>query len=185
MIDWTEVILSIISAVLVPMVGFVVAALNKWLEAKAEQVKNQTESDVLDKYVAIAQQLTEQVVDYLNTTMVNDLKIAAEDGHLTEEEAADIMNNAKMQVLSLLGEAGTEALTAVYGDLDEILEIWITNATEKAKATTGLTSDQALQIASEKKVNPSKEFEDLLATDPEASATDICEGSDAPEEAVQ
>lgn len=182
MIDWTEVILSIISAVLVPMVGFVVAALNKWLAAKAEQVKNQTESDVLDKYVAIAQQLTEQVVDYLNTTMVNDLKIAAEDGHLTEEEAADIMNNAKMQVLSLLGEAGAEALTAVYGDLDEILEIWITNATEKAKATTGLTSDQALQIASEKKINPSKEFEDLLATDPEASAV---EASDAPEEAVQ
>lgn len=38
-IDWTQVILALVSAVLVPVVSTAVAAFNTWMKAKAEQVK--------------------------------------------------------------------------------------------------------------------------------------------------
>ena len=156
-IDWTQVILAVVSAVLVPMVGVAVNALNTWLKAKAEQVKAQTNNDALDKYVYLATTITEQVVDYLNTTMVNDMKIAAEDGHLTQDEAEDIMLKAKQNILSMIGDAGQEVLQNVFGDLDAILDLWITNATEKAKnCGTGITAATARQIALERHMNPTE-----------------------------
>lgn len=157
-IDWTQVILAIVSAVLVPMVGVAVNALNTWLKAKAEQVKEQTNREVLDKYVDLATSITSQVVDYLNTTMVNDMKIAAEDGRLTQEEAENIMLQAKQNILSMIGDAGQEALQNVFGDLDELLNLWITNATEKAKVNgTGISATTAKQIASDLRMNPTAE----------------------------
>ena len=170
-IDWTQVILAIVSAVLVPMVGVAVNALNTWLKAKAEQVKEQTNRDVLDKYVCLATSITEQVVDYLNTTMVNDMKIAAEDGHLTQEEAENIMLCAKQNIISMIGDAGQEALQNVFGDLDELLNLWITNATEKAKnCGTGISSETAKQIAIEQHMNPTvEEQEDFIARENSAN----------------
>lgn len=162
-IDWTQIILAVVSAVLVPMIGVVTNALNNWLKAKAEQVKQETDRDTFDKYVELATSITNQVVDYLNTTMVNDMKIAAEDGHLTQEEAENIILQAKQNILSMIGDAGQEALRNVFGDLDEILNLWITNATEVAKVSgSGITAEEAKKIAAENHMNPTIEEQEAF-----------------------
>ena len=154
-IDWTQIIIALVSAVLVPIIGVAVKALNTYLAQKAAEIKEKTGKDTLDKYVAIAQNLTTEVVDYLNTTMVNDMKEAACDGHLTREEGEQILEEARNKVLSLMSDTGKDALTAVYGDLESLLDMWITNAVQIAKVSpdgSGITAAQARQLSMEKKI---------------------------------
>lgn len=164
-IDWTQVILALVSAVLVPVVSTAVAAFNTWMKAKAEQVKEQTSKDTLDKYVDLAQALTTEIVNYLNTTLVNDMKIASEDGRLTEDEALEIMEKAKAEVLSKISDTGKLALETAFGDLDALLEVWITNATQRAKTEmcgTGIDSTTARKIAAENLMNPTPEDDEAF-----------------------
>ena len=79
-------------------------------------------------------------------------------GRLTQEEAENIMLQAKQNILSMIGDAGQEALQNVFGDLDELLNLWITNATEKAKVNgTGISATTAKQIAADLRMNPTAE----------------------------
>ncbi len=154
-VNWTEVLLTLCQLVMVPIVAAVVQHLNAWLEAKRVETEKKTESEAFNKYFTLAQNLSREVVDYLNVTLVNDLKVASEDGKLTSQEAEMIMMKGKNAIMTSLGEAGVGALTSAFGDLDRVLEILITNATEQAKLPsgdrpkTGLTASQAKSIAFE------------------------------------
>lgn len=142
-IGWTEIIVTIVSLV----ATWALAQLSSYLSAKAESTKSQTEREDVKQYIDIAMDTVQQIVDMLNTTVVNDMKIASSDGKLTEDEIKEISLNARDEVLRILSVEAVQALKAVYGDINGLVDLWVTNAVEKAKGTTGITSDDALEIS--------------------------------------
>ena len=97
--------------------------------------------------ISVALNVVQDVVSYLNVNVVNALKLAAEDGHLTEEEAKQIKEAAINQIMKILSSNMKDVLGAVFGDLGEWLSIQVDNVTEALKNDpngSGLTHDQVM-----------------------------------------
>ena len=97
--------------------------------------------------ISVALNVVQDVVSYLNVNVVNALKLAAEDGHLTDEEAKQIKEAAINQIMKILSSNMKDVLGAVFGDLGEWLSIQIDNVTEALKNDpngSGLTHDQVM-----------------------------------------
>lgn len=102
---------------------------------------------VSSEAISVALNLVQDVVNYLNVNVVNALKLAAEDGHLTDEEAKQIKEAAINQIMKILSSNMKDVLGAVFGDLGEWLSIQIDNVTETLKNDpngSGLTHDQVM-----------------------------------------
>ena len=97
--------------------------------------------------ISVALNVVQDVVSYLNVNVVNALKLAAEDGHLTEEEAKQIKEAAINQIMKILSSNMKDVLGAVFGDIGEWLSIQVDNVTEALKNDpngSGLTHDQVM-----------------------------------------
>lgn len=97
--------------------------------------------------ISVALNVVQDVVSYLNVNVVNALKLAAEDGHLTEDEAKQIKEAAINQILKILSSNMKDVLGAVFGDIGEWLSIQVDNVTEALKNDpngSGLTHDQVM-----------------------------------------
>ena len=97
--------------------------------------------------ISVALNVIQDVVNYLNVNVVNALKLAAEDGHLTEDEAKQIKEAAINQILKILSSNMKDVLGAVFGDINEWLSIQVDNVTETLKNDpngSGLTHDQVM-----------------------------------------
>lgn len=144
-----SIIVELCVPILTLIVTWALTRVSAMLDAKKNAINSEVENKTFAEYVTLALDAVSTVVDYLNTTTVNDMKKAAADGKLTEEEATAVFNKAKSEILLLLSEPVTTALSKVYGDLDRMLDIWITNAVQNAKTTglTGITSEKAVRLA--------------------------------------
>ena len=97
--------------------------------------------------ISVALNVVQDVVSYLNVNVVNALKLAAEDGHLTDEEAKQIKEAAINQIMKILSSNMKDVLGAVFGDIGEWLSIQVDNVTEALKNDpngSGLTHDQVM-----------------------------------------
>lgn len=102
---------------------------------------------VSSEAISVALNVVQDVVNYLNLNVVNALKLAAEDGHLTEDEAKQIKEAAINQILKILSSNMKDVLSAVFGDIGEWLSIQVDNVTEALKNDpngSGLTHDQVM-----------------------------------------
>ena len=140
-----EILVTIASLV----VTWMLTQLSNYISNKREEVKNKTDNDSMKRYIEIATSTVTEVVDYLNHSVVNDLKIAASDGKLTQEEVDQIKATARVQVQSILSAEAIQALQQVYGDINALIDTWIVNAVAKAQSDpegSGITSTQAMRI---------------------------------------
>lgn len=140
-----EILVTIASLV----VTWMLTQLSNYISNKSEEVKNKTDNDSMKRYIEIATSTVTEVVDYLNHSVVNDLKIAASDGKLTQEEVDQIKATARVQVQSILSAEAIQALQQVYGDINALIDTWIVNAVAKAQSDpegSGITSTQAMCI---------------------------------------
>ena len=96
-ISWTDILVTIVSLALT----WALAQASDWLKSKSEANKVKTQNESVKNYIQIALDTTSQVVDMLNTTVVNDWKKAAADGKLTDEEIDAITAEARTKVLFL------------------------------------------------------------------------------------
>lgn len=97
--------------------------------------------------ISVALNVVQDVVSYLNVNVVNALKLAAEDGHLTEDEAKQIKEAAINQIFKILSSNMKDVLSAVFGDIGEWLSIQVDNVTEALKNDpngSGLTHEQVM-----------------------------------------
>lgn len=97
--------------------------------------------------ISVALNVVQDVVSYLNVNVVNALKLAAADGHLTEEEAKQIKEAAINQIMKILSSNMKDVLGAVFGDIGEWLSIQVDNVTEALKNDpngSGLTHEQVM-----------------------------------------
>ena len=140
-----EILVTIVSLV----VTWMLTQLSNYISNKSEEVKNKTDNDSMKRYIEIATSTVTGVVDYLNHSVVNDLKIAASDGKLTQEEVDQIKATARVQVQSILSAEAIQALQQVYGDINALIDTWIVNAVAKAQSDpegSGITSTRAMRI---------------------------------------
>ena len=141
-----EILVTIASLV----VTWMLTQLSNYITSKSEEVKSKTDNESIKRYIEIATSTVTEVVDYLNHSVVNDLKIAAQDGRLTQEEVDQIKTTARVQVMSILSAEAIQALQQVYGDINSLIDTWVVNAVAKAQNDpegSGITSDQAVSIA--------------------------------------
>ena len=141
-----EILVTIASLV----VTWMLTQLSNYITSKSEEVKSKTDSESTKRYIEIATSTVTEVVDYLNHSVVNDLKIAAQDGRLTQEEVDQIKTTARVQVMSILSAEAIQALQQVYGDINSLIDTWVVNAVAKAQNDpegSGITSNQAVAIA--------------------------------------
>ena len=141
-----EILVTIASLV----VTWMLTQLSNYITSKSEEVKSKTDSESTKRYIEIATSTVTEVVDYLNHSVVNDLKIAAQDGRLTQEEVDQIKTTARVQVMSILSAEAIQALQQVYGDINSLIDTWVVNAVAKAQNDpegSGITSDQAVAMA--------------------------------------
>lgn len=141
-----EILVTIASLV----VTWMLTQLSNYITSKSEEVKSKTDNESTKRYIEIATSTVTEVVDYLNHSVVNDLKIAAQDGRLTQEEVDQIKTTARVQVMSILSTEAIQALQQVYGDINSLIDTWVVNAVAKAQNDpegSGITSDQAVAIA--------------------------------------
>lgn len=141
-----EILVTIASLV----VTWMLTQLSNYITSKSEEVKSKTDNESTKRYIEIATSTVTEVVDYLNHSVVNDLKIAAQDGRLTQEEVDQIKTTARVQVMSILSSEAIQALQQVYGDINSLIDTWVVNAVAKAQNDpegSGITSDQAVAIA--------------------------------------
>ena len=140
-----EILVTIASLV----VTWMLTQLSNYISNKSEEVKNKTDNDSMKRYIEIATSTVTEAVDSLNHSVVNDLKIAASDGKLTQEEVDQIKATARVQVQSILSAEAIQALQQVYGDINALIDTWIVNAVAKAQSDpegSGITSTQAMRI---------------------------------------
>ena len=141
-----EILVTIASLV----VTWMLTQLSNYITSKSEEVKSKTDNESTKRYIEIATSTVTEVVYYLNHSVVNDLKIAAQDGRLTQEEVDQIKTTARVQVMSILSAEAIQALQQVYGDINSLIDTWVVNAVAKAQNDpegSGITSDQAVAIA--------------------------------------
>ena len=141
-----EILVTIASLV----VTWMLTQLSNYITSKSEEVKSKTDNESIKRYIEIATSPVTEVVDYLNHSVVNDLKIAAQDGRLTQEEVDQIKTTARVQVMSILSAEAIQALQQVYGDINSLIDTWVVNAVAKAQNDpegSGITSNQAVAIA--------------------------------------
>ena len=160
-----EILVTIASLV----VTWMLTQLSNYITSKSEEVKSKTDSESTKRYIEIATSTVTEVVDYLNHSVVNDLKIAAQDGRLTQEEVDQIKTTARVQVMSILSAEAIQALQQVYGDINSLIDTWVVNAVAKAQNDpegSGITSDQAVAIAESLGNEASKRPIDLSILEP-------------------
>ena len=141
-----EILVTIASLV----VTWMLTQLSNYITSKSEEVKSKTDNESIKRYIEIATSTVTEVVDYLNHSVVNDLKIASQDGRLTQEEVDQIKTTARVQVMSILSAEAIQALQQVYGDINSLIDTWVVNAVAKAQNDpegSGITSNQAVAIA--------------------------------------
>lgn len=160
-IDVNTIVITIISTVITALVAWAFSQLTSYLKAKAERERAKKKLDELERYSSIAGQTVVQLVDYLNNTVVNELKMASEDGTLTEEEAESIKQTCKYKLYSTLTEESLDSLKNVYGDIDGIFDMWIVNAVNNAKRTggSGIDANTAIGMAKAQSITQAKKDE--------------------------
>lgn len=141
-INLTELIMSVIGLI----VAWVVKELSSFLRAQTQKLKEANKYAVLNKYIDITLSAVLDVVQVTNTTVVNDLKEAAIDGKLTDEEKDIILNNAVHEILSSLSDEVKDTISAIYGDLPTWIKLQINKAVEnEKKGGTGISSSTIVE----------------------------------------
>ena len=97
-IDFNTIITTIVTTICTALVAWLIAQLTSYLKAKSEKEKAEKKLKMIDHYTKVANDTIIQLVDYLNNTVVNELKTASEDGQLTEEEAVRVKTVCKCKL---------------------------------------------------------------------------------------
>ena len=120
-----ELINTIMTAVVLPLLVAVSGYLIAYLRKKAAEVTANIESQTIRFYIEEANEIVFQAVETLFQTYVDELK---KKGQFTKEAQQEAFNRAKDITLQLFSAEAREILIEIYGDLD----LWIKTKIEQA-----------------------------------------------------
>ena len=119
--------------VAIAIIGYLGTWFSKYINAKKEQISTQVSNDNLMLYVNLVSENAIQVVETLNSTLVDELKKHSSDGKLTAEEIKLIRDTARDKLKKTLSAEVKESLTRVFGDLDEYFDTLIETTVVRVK----------------------------------------------------
>lgn len=120
--EWTDLLLKIAEACLIPILGILTNALVKFINSKINELKARTDNETLQKYVDMFNKTVCDCVIATNQTYVEALK---KEGTFTIEAQKVAFEMTKNAILELLSDEAKAYLTEIYGDLMAYMQIKI------------------------------------------------------------
>lgn len=118
-INWTEVIVTLISLVLVPLISWALTELGKYIAAKTAAIKDEAARAYVRNAVERAEDAVRLAVRETAQTFVDSLKKA---GTFDEAAAKSAFNQSMTRAKQILGAEGR----AMLADATEDVEAWLT-----------------------------------------------------------
>ena len=116
--DKVELLREIFEIVILPILGALALFAVKWINAKAEELKAETEDATLEKYIDMLADTITQCVIATNQTYVETLK---KEGKFDKEAQINAFNMTYQAVLAILSVEAKEYLTEAVGDFETFL----------------------------------------------------------------
>lgn len=120
----SELLITLIQAVIIPAIPVLVTYLVKFLKAKSDQATVKIDNELIRIYLNEATDAVLQAVTYTAQTYVDSLK---KQGKFDKEAQEQAFNTAKDVALKLLTEEAKRMITDLYGDLT----IWLDTKIEQ------------------------------------------------------
>lgn len=117
----TEIIATVVSCIVVPLIGWLVATLTEYLKEKTTNAK-------LDKYFDLA---CDAVITSVKDTMQTFVSTLKANGEWDGTTAAQALEIAKAKAVELMGAAAYKALSEIVLDV----ESWLISKVEAATLT--------------------------------------------------
>lgn len=124
----SQLILDIVNVCVIPLLGVLVSYFCKFINAKSEELRNQTDNETAKKYMQMVTETITSCVIATNQTYVETLK---KQGKFDAEAQKEAFNQTLTAVKQLLNEDAKQYLIEIYGDLNEYL-------TKRIEATVNL-----------------------------------------------
>lgn len=116
--EWSEFLNILIKVVIIPLLGVLSTFLVNFIKAKSNEAIARTDSEVLARYIRMAQETVSACVVATNQTFVDTLKVH---GMFDKEAQEEALRRTKEAVMNILSHDAIEYLTTAVGDLDVYL----------------------------------------------------------------
>ena len=113
--DWLKILQEIFTVCIIPLLGILTKYLVDWIQTKKNNLIQQEENEIKQRYIEILASTIETCVIATNQTYVNALK---DKDAFTPEAQKEAFEQTKNAVLAILGEEGQNLLNQIYGDLN-------------------------------------------------------------------
>ena len=113
--NWMDLLYDVCEILIFPLLGVLAAYVIKLINSKIDQIKQKTDSDLVDKYLDILNNTISECVASTTQTYVASLKDSGEFTAEAHKKAFDMTFN---NVLGILSEDAKDVLGQAVGDLD-------------------------------------------------------------------
>ena len=128
--DYKELLPIIIQTVLIPLLVALTGFAVKWINAKANQLKEKVKDDRYYLYIDILQELVTKAVIMVNQTYVDELK---KENAFTKEAQVEAFNKVYETVIQSLSEDVYSYLEQIIGNLSDYITVLIESSVKIEK----------------------------------------------------
>ena len=128
--EYKELVPVIIQTVLIPLLIALTGFAVKWINAKANQLKEKAADDRYFLYIDILQELVTKTVIMVNQTYVDELK---KTNSFSKEAQAQAFKMVYETVITSLSEDIYVYLEKIIGDLDDYITVLIESSVKEQK----------------------------------------------------
>lgn len=138
----TETMNVVITSVVIPVLVALVALFVQYTAAKAAELKVKLHNEEIRKYADIAEDAVVTAVGAVSQVLVDTLKETSDNGQLSEEQQVQAFAEARNRALLIMGIAGKEAVTELYGSFDG----WIENKIDYQVGQQKIAKKQSFNV---------------------------------------
>ena len=128
--NYKELLPIIIQTVLIPLLVALAGFAIKWINAKANQLKEKAKDDRYYLYIDILQELVTKTVIMVNQTYVDELK---KENAFTKEAQVEAFNKVYETVIQSLSEDVYSYLEQIIGNLSDYITVLIESSVKIEK----------------------------------------------------
>lgn len=131
-------LVTLVTGILGVLAAFLIGLVKKgfaWIDAKINNVKNETAKTEFFRASSILQDTVSNVVTSLQQTIGDEIKksLANNDGKYTRDDLLNLKNVAFMEITNQLSSGVMEILNGVYDDVDDVINSMIETKVHELK----------------------------------------------------
>lgn len=130
MTQYLDLVVDLMEIVIIPLLGVLTTYLVKFLNAKANEISSNTDSEIAKKYIEMITNTITDCVIATNQTYVEALK---KEGKFDEEAQKIAFEKTLNAVLDILGEDAKLYIKETFGDLEKYLTQLIESTVNQVK----------------------------------------------------